>query len=163
MENKLKKLNKTGHYISLVLMLNLISCSANTNVNTNQDSLIQPQSINKNVSISNDGVYKVNVGKGKATFSSKIKFSDFKTKSISSNVSGSPAKTASDIVSYQVYLIKNAASSGYPTNGDPLGDIVFGPVTVINNGATTKQINFLNVGTSGTDFYYIAVIRLGIA
>ncbi len=64
------------------------------------------------------------------------------------------------INSYQVYLIEDPSSSGYPPGGDPLApaNIVAGPFIINLDGAKiSPYVRFNNIGTSGSNTFYIAV------
>ncbi|MFN4152594.1 MAG: hypothetical protein ACK4IX_16755, partial [Candidatus Sericytochromatia bacterium] len=76
------------------------------------------------------------------------------------NTDGYDFKTSSDISNYLVYLIKNSNTTSYPSGGDPFNDIVGGPILISNAGASTKQIRFSNIPSSGGMAYYIAVRAL---
>jgi sugar lactone lactonase YvrE len=79
--------------------------------------------------------------------------------SVKANQSGKVQKTTGDIHHYLIYLIKDASNTGYPPGGDPLANIVSngGPYTVNNFGTASRSINFINVGSSGSDYYFVAV------
>ncbi|MFN4151643.1 MAG: hypothetical protein ACK4IX_11935, partial [Candidatus Sericytochromatia bacterium] len=95
----------------------------------------------------------IDVGQGKkgATLSFNVE-----PKSFSIKASGTPAKKITDILKYQVYLIKHSSSSGYPSTGDPLSSPFAGPFDITRVG-TSQTITFINVVPSGTDTYYIAL------
>ncbi|MFN8576530.1 MAG: hypothetical protein U0354_06710 [Candidatus Sericytochromatia bacterium] len=79
----------------------------------------------------------------------------FNTKATTNGVA---AKTASDVLSYQVYLIKNSSGTSYPLNGDPLGtDKVAGPYIFNTNNADSNTVTFTHVSPSANNYYYIAV------
>jgi sugar lactone lactonase YvrE len=95
----------------------------------------------------------IDVGHGKkgATLSFKVE-----PKSFSIKASGNPAKKITDILKYQVYLIKHSSSSGYPSTGDPLSSPFAGPFDITRVGSS-QTITFINVIPSGTDTYYVAL------
>lgn len=155
-------MKKKALCLSLVL---LSGCSANNLSTVSNDNLNSPVNV---VQLKKDGiiarnakeVFIADVGtKNGASFSINIDFSssNFKTKA---STSGSVAKTASDIQSLRVYLIKNAGAT-YPLAGDPLGatDLVAGPFTLNRNGAGPYTVTFTNVGASATGTKYFAAVR----
>ncbi|MFN8576527.1 MAG: hypothetical protein U0354_06695 [Candidatus Sericytochromatia bacterium] len=142
---------KINNKLSILLVLGLVSCSTNPPINNKIDNT-------KIINISQNNIdnFKIDAGQVKdgASLSVTLNFKDgFNTKA---NTNGSLAKTINDIQSYEIYLIKNSASS-YPVNGDPIGDKFLGPYILNNNGAFTSTITFYNIGDSAGKYYYVAV------
>ncbi|MFN8576526.1 MAG: hypothetical protein U0354_06690 [Candidatus Sericytochromatia bacterium] len=135
--------------LSILLVLGLISCSTNTPIAENKLSNTKITNLSKSDNINID-IGQANNG---ASLSVTVLFNKFSTKA---NINGTPAKTPADIQSYEVYLIKNSAST-YPTNGDPIGDKVAGPFIISNNGSSSKTINFTKIGDTLGKYCYVAV------
>jgi hypothetical protein len=139
----------------------LVSCNFNQSPPAafSNDKLINKNNI---ILPASNNAYTFDVGNGKkgTTFSTEIKFAEssaeFKT---AANSNGTLAKSLADIQSYDIYLISNAKTDGYPSNGDPLGsaDRVSGPFTVTKGGSPSITVYFSNVISSGTKAYYVAV------
>jgi len=79
--------------------------------------------------------------------------------STKANTNGTPAKTSANIDHYVVYLIKDNSTTSYPLAGDPLNvaNIVAGPFTIANSGASSRIVKFTNIQPLATGAYYVAV------
>ncbi|MFN8576528.1 MAG: hypothetical protein U0354_06700 [Candidatus Sericytochromatia bacterium] len=144
------KLMKIHNKLSILLVLGLISCSTNTPINNSENTRII------NLSQNNTNNINIDVGQVKngASISVSINFKNgFNTKA---NSNGTLSKNVNDVQSYEVYLIKNSAST-YPVNGDPIGDKVLGPYILNSNGVASSVLTFNNILSSGGQYYYVAV------
>jgi hypothetical protein len=159
--------------LTVMLIPGLISCAAINVVNTEpvkNSSTDNPEQINI-VRLKNEGViprnaetvYVADVGNGKkgASFSIQIQFPDNNSQfNAKANTSGNLAKTAADIQTFEVYLIKHSvtlSSDPYPLFGDPLSDLASTKFTLTNTGAVGIAMIFTNVGDSNGNAYYAAV------
>jgi hypothetical protein len=140
---------RTKNRLSMLLILSLLSCSTNVPIAKNNDSET------KIVNLSHSNNINIDVGQDNkgASLSVNVLFNKFSTKA---NINGTPAKTPADIQSYEVYLIKNSAST-YPSNGDPIGDKVAGPFIISNNGSSSRTITFTKIGDTLGKYCYVAV------
>jgi hypothetical protein len=146
------KLMKIHNKLSILLILGLISCSTNTSFIDNKTSSTKII----NLSQSNIDNIKIDAGQVKngASISVSINFkNEFNTKA---NSNGASAKNINDVQSYEIYLIKNSAST-YPTNGDPINDKVLGPYILNSNGIASSVVTFNNILSSSGQYYYVAV------
>lgn len=139
----------------MLLTMTLLGCSNNIASNS-----VAKNEINVSKSNDSEAVYiaKVTENQG-ASISFKINspVSGFNTKAIT-NTNGTPAKTASDVHHYLVYLIKDSGTGAY-AGTDPLNssNIVGGSsFNITNSGATSKTVRFTNIPTV-TGAYYVAV------
>jgi hypothetical protein len=158
-----KELSIMKSGLTALVVLSLVSCTAASP----QSTVAYDKGKNYSVVRTNNNTYIADVGNGKkgARFSIEIKVpessSGFRT--AANNSSGNTGKTATDIQTYQVYLIKHSvtlASDPYPLNGDPLVDLVSGPITLTNGGSSILTIAFANVPDSAGNAYYVAVRAL---
>jgi hypothetical protein len=141
---------------ALINMSLMTSCNNFNNITDNTKIVY----LNKNNEIDSNNkeshIFKISEKKGSSlTFTINKPNLGFNTKATTNGVA---AKIASDVLSYQVYLIKSSSGTSYPLNGDPLGvDKVAGPYVFNTNNASSNTVTFTNVSPSSTNYYYIAV------
>lgn len=147
--------------LSLLLSMAVFSCGGVNGISPVASKISSNEKVSYNGSIAS-----IDVGhKNGATLKFGIEKRSFKLKASlpvqgpPNSLAGNPAKEYMDVKSYKVWLIKNS-SPNYPMGGDPIGDKVAGSFEInakLGNGDDVTGISFNNVGTSGNDYYYMAV------
>jgi len=142
-------------FLSFLIVLPLISCSANTPNNV-LDKKIETNQVIVKPQVSEERLIIAQVSdKVGASFMTKLNLNSFSSKA---NVNGTPAKQPSDVSTVDVYLL--SLPSGF-TGTDPLGTANANVVRTFTNLAKTGSsfnILFKNVPGLATNQYYVGIV-----
>jgi hypothetical protein len=150
----IKSIFKTYKCFSLFLLLNIAGCSP---------EVIQVQKPKVMVQKPD---YILDVGrtvKGASISLKVISRSPVDGYSTKAGSNGIPAKKASDVHHFVIYLCTDSHPAGFTTGSNPLSTVSGGSFNVYNGGAATRTVMFSNVPASGTNYYYAVVQAQDVA